>query len=147
MRPTCRTQFPARRTSSRRRRSGQRTGASAPQSPARNPGDGSLSPDPDHFAAVLRRIDQSVDAVVDFSTGVSLKTPIEDRIAPARRFSPEMNSLKTGSMNFSFHQLARRYNTSRSDWEKYDVENSNNYMLRSTFRDIRTFAETWVSRA
>ena len=89
-----------------------------------------------------RRINQSVDAVVDFSTGVSLKTPIEDRIAPARRFSPEMYSLKTGSMNFSFHQLAKRYNTSRSDWQKYDVENSDNYMLRSTFRDIRTVAET-----
>ena len=117
-------------------------GASVLHLHARNPVDGSVSLDPEHFAAFLPRIKQSTNAVVNISTGGSLKTPIEDRIAPARRFSPEMCSLNMGSMNFSFHPLAERYDTWRFDWEKDYVENSDTYIFRNTFRDIRTVAET-----
>ena len=39
--------------------------------------------DPDDFAAFLPRIKQATDAVVNISTGGSLKNTIEDRIAPA----------------------------------------------------------------
>ena len=117
-------------------------GASVLHLHARSPEDGSVSLDPEHFAAFLPRIKQSTNAVVNFSTGGSLKTTIEDRIAPARRFSPEMCSLNMGSMNFSFHPLAKRYDTWRFDWEKDYVENSDTYIFRNTFRDIRTVAET-----
>ena len=117
-------------------------GASVLHLHARSPEDGSVSLDPEHFAAFLPRIKQSTNAVVNISTGGSLKTTIEDRIAPARRFSPEMCSLNMGSMNFSFHPLAKRYDTWRFDWEKDYVENSDTYIFRNTFRDIRTVAET-----
>ncbi len=117
-------------------------GASVLHLHARDPEDGSVSLDPEHFAAFLPRIKQSTNAVVNISTGGSLKTTIEDRIAPARRFSPEMCSLNMGSMNFSFHPLAKRYDTWRFDWEKDYVENSDTYIFRNTFRDIRTVAET-----
>ena len=117
-------------------------GASVLHLHARSPEDGSVSLDPEHFAAFLPRIKQSTNAVVNISTGGSLKTPIEDRVAPARRFSPEMCSLNMGSMNFSFHPLAKRYDTWRFDWEKDYVENSDTYIFRNTFRDIRTVAET-----
>ena len=117
-------------------------GASVLHLHARNPVDGSVSLDPEQFAAFLPRIKQSTNAVINVSTGGSLKTPIEDRIAPARRFSPEMCSLNMGSMNFSFHPLAKRYDTWQFDWEKEYVENSDTYIFRNTFRDIRTVAET-----
>ncbi len=42
--------------------------------------------------------------------------PIDELIAPARRFSPELCSLNMGSMNFSFHPLAKRYDTWKFDW-------------------------------
>ena len=109
---------------------------------ARNPEDGSVSLDREHFAAFLPRIKQSSNAVVNISTGGSLKDPIEDRIAPARRFSPTMCSLNMGSMNFSFLPLAKRYDTWHFDWEKDYVESSDTYIFRNTFRDIRTVAET-----
>ncbi len=117
-------------------------GASVLHLHARNPHDGSVSLDPEHFAAFLPRIKQATDAIVNISTGGSLKTTIEDRIAPAKRFSPEMCSLNMGSMNFSFHPLAKRYDRWTFDWEKDYVENSDGYIFRNTFRDIRTVAES-----
>ena len=107
---------------------------------ARRPGDGGVSIDPDHFAAFLPRIKQATDAVVNISTGGSLRNSIEERIAPALRFSPEMCSLNMGSMNFSFHPLARRHETWMFDWEKAYVEESDTYIFRNTFRDIGTVA-------
>lgn len=109
---------------------------------ARRPEDGGVSIDPDHFAAFLPQVKQATPAVINISTGGSLKTSIEERIAPALRFSPEMCSLNMGSMNFSFHPLAGRYPDWKFDWEKDYVENSDTYIFRNTFRDIRNVAET-----
>lgn len=117
-------------------------GASILHLHARNPKDGSVSIDPEDFQAFLPRIKQSTNAVVNISTGGSLKTPIEDRIAPSLRFSPEMCSLNMGSMNFSFHPLAGRYEEWKFDWEKAYVEDSESYIFRNTFRDIRKVAES-----
>jgi len=115
-------------------------GASILHLHTRNPETGAVSIDPEDFAPFLPRIKQSTDAVVNISTGGSLKTSIEDRIAPAQRFSPEMCSLNMGSMNFSFHPLAKRYDEWKFDWEKEYVENSDTYIFRNTFRDIKTVA-------
>ncbi len=116
-------------------------GASILHLHTRNPETGAVSIDPEDFAPFLPRIKQSTDAVVNISTGGSLKTSIEDRIAPAQRFSPEMCSLNMGSMNFSFHPLAKRYDDWKFDWEKEYVENSDTYIFRNTFRDIGTVAK------
>lgn len=117
-------------------------GASVLHLHARHPEDGSVSLDPSHFAAFLPRIKQATNAVVNISTGGSLKTPIEERVAPALQFSPEMCSLNMGSMNFSFHPLAQRYDTWRFDWEREYVENSDTYIFRNTFKDIEKVATT-----
>jgi len=119
----------------------QAVGAAILHLHARRPEDGGVSIDPDDFAAFLPRIKQATDAVVNISTGGSLKNTIEERIAPAVRFSPEMCSLNMGSMNFSFHPLAKRYETWKFDWEKDYVENSDTYIFRNTFRDIETVAK------
>lgn len=113
-------------------------GASILHLHTRNPETGAVSIDPEDFAPFLPRIKQATDAVVNISTGGSLKTSIEDRIAPAQRFSPEMCSLNMGSMKFSFHPLAKRYDDWKFDWEKKYVENSDTYIFRNTFRDIGT---------
>ena len=111
-------------------------GASILHLHARNTENGAVSIDPEDFAKFLPVIKQSTDAVVNISTGGSLKTTIDERIAPARRFSPEMCSLNMGSMNFSFHPLAKRYKEWKFDWEKEYVENSDSYIFRNTFQDI-----------
>jgi uncharacterized protein (DUF849 family) len=117
-------------------------GASILHLHARDPNNGSVSLNPDHFGAFLPRIKQATNAVINISTGGSLKTKIEDRIAPALKFSPEMCSLNMGSMNFSFHPLASRYDNWKFDWEKEYVENSDTYIFRNTFSDIAKVAKT-----
>lgn len=117
-------------------------GASVLHLHARNPTDGSPSVDPEDFAQFLPRIKQATDAVVNISTGGSLTLSIQDRITPAKTFSPEMCSMNMGSMNFSFHPLAGRYDEWKFDWEKDYVEGSDGNIFRNTFRDIREAAET-----
>ncbi|WP_171128245.1 MULTISPECIES: 3-keto-5-aminohexanoate cleavage protein [unclassified Ruegeria] len=119
-------------------------GASILHLHARNPENGSPSVDPDDFAPFLPRIKQATDAVVNLSTGGSLTLSIQDRINPAKTFSPEMCSMNMGSMNFSFHPLANRYGDDdwKFDWEKEYVANSDQNIFRNTFRDIREAAET-----
>lgn len=115
-------------------------GASILHLHARRPDDGGVSIDPKDFSAFLPRIKQATDAVINISTGGSLKNTIEERIAPALAFSPEMCSMNMGSMNFSFHPLAQRYETFTFDWEKDYIANSDTYIFRNTFADIRNAA-------
>jgi uncharacterized protein (DUF849 family) len=109
---------------------------------ARRPEDGGVSVDLEHFRGFLPRIKQASDAVINISTGGSLHMTITERVKPAATFSPEMCSLNMGSMNFSFHGLAARYDDWKFDWEKDYVEGSEGNIFRNTFRDIREAAET-----
>jgi uncharacterized protein (DUF849 family) len=117
-------------------------GASILHLHARNPETGAPSVDPEDFRPFLGRIKQATDAVINISTGGSLTLPIQDRIKPAKTFSAEMCSMNMGSMNFSFHPLAKRYDTWKFDWEKDYVEGSEGNIFRNTFRDIREAATT-----
>ncbi len=117
-----------------------KAGASILHLHARNPENGSVSIAPDHFKAFLPVIKQATDAVVNVSTGGSLVNTMEERIAPAKWASPEMCSLNMGSMNFSFHPIADRIKEFRYDWEEAYIRNSEGYIFRNTFADIRYVA-------
>ena len=117
-----------------------RAGASILHLHARNPENGSVSIAPDHFKAFLPVIKQATDAVVNVSTGGSLVNTMEERIAPAKWASPEMCSLNMGSMNFSFHPIADRIKDFKYDWEEDYIRNSEGYIFRNTFADIRYVA-------
>ncbi|MDJ0827692.1 MAG: 3-keto-5-aminohexanoate cleavage protein, partial [Rhodobacter sp.] len=117
-------------------------GASILHLHARNPETGAPSVDPADFHPFLPRIKQATDAVVNISTGGSLTLSIQDRIKPAATFSAEMCSMNMGSMNFSFHPLAKRYDGWKFDWEKDYVAGSDGNIFRNTFRDIKEAATT-----
>lgn len=108
---------------------------------ARHPQNGAVSIDPEHFLGFLPTIKASTNAVVNLSTGGSLRNTVAERIAPAKRFSPEMCSLNMGSMNFSMHPLARRYKNWKFDWEEPYLRESDSYIFSNTFRDIGMVAE------
>src|ERR1700686_5828968 len=57
---------------------------------ARNPADGRPSPDPEVFRQFLPRIKQSCEAVINITPGGSGTMTVEERIAAATAFSPEM---------------------------------------------------------
>lgn len=107
---------------------------------ARHPDNGAVSIDPDHFLGFLPAIKAATKAVVNLSTGGSLRNTVAERIAPAKRFSPEMCSLNMGSMNFSMHPLAQRYTNWKFDWEEAYLRESDGYIFSNTFRDIEMVA-------
>jgi uncharacterized protein (DUF849 family) len=107
---------------------------------ARNPANGAVSIAPDHFMAFLPQIKRGTNAVINLSTGGSLTNTVAERIAPAKHVSPEMTSLNMGSMNFSMHPLASKYDSWKFDWEREYLANSDSYIFRNTFRDIAMVA-------
>ena len=117
-------------------------GASILHLHARDNETGAPSVNVDDFSPFLPRIKQATDAVLNITTGGSLSLSIQERITPAKTFSPEMCSLNMGSMNFSFHPLAGRYEEWKHDWEKDYVAGSDGNIFRNTFRDIKEAAET-----
>jgi uncharacterized protein (DUF849 family) len=61
---------------------------------------------------------------------------VEQRLAAALRFQPEMCSLNMGSMNFAFHGMVGKINDWKFPWEKKYIEDSEAFIFRNTFRDI-----------
>lgn len=113
-----------------------RAGAAILHLHARNPKDGSPTGDPEVFAQFLPQIHASTDAVINLTTGGSPEMTVEQRLAAALRFQPEMCSLNMGSMNFAFHGLTGKIGAWRFPWEKKYIEDSEAFIFRNTFRDI-----------
>jgi uncharacterized protein (DUF849 family) len=109
---------------------------------ARVPEDGRPTGEPDAYARFLPVIRQRTDAVVNITTGGAATMSVEDRLAAAKRFKPEMCSLNMGSLNFAFFPAARRISQWKHDWEEGYVRNSDDYIFRNTFRDISTILTT-----
>jgi uncharacterized protein (DUF849 family) len=109
---------------------------------ARNPGDGSPTGDPAVYSQFLPTIKRRTDAILNITTGGAVTMTVQERLAAALQFLPEMCSLNMGSINFAFFPAAKRIATWKHSWEKGYVENSDDYIFRNTFRDIRYILET-----
>ncbi len=88
------------------------------------------------FAQFLPRIKQNCDAVVNITTGGSVKMTLDERLAAPLQASPEMCSMNMGSMNFALYPAAAKYDTWKYDWEKDYLVSSDDNIFRNTFRDI-----------
>jgi uncharacterized protein (DUF849 family) len=109
---------------------------------ARVPEDGRPTGDPEVYARFLPVIRQRTDAVINVTTGGAATMPVEERLAAAVRFRPELCSLNMGSINFAFFPAAKRITSWKHDWEKDYVVHSDDYIFRNTFRDIETILHT-----
>lgn len=116
-------------------------GASILHLHARDPETGRPSPSPETYNAFLPRIKQSCDAIVNITTGGGQGMSIDDRIAAAEAFSPEMTSLNMGSMNFGMYPMLARYSEFKHPWERAHLENSKDFIFRNTFGDIEKILE------
>lgn len=104
---------------------------------ARDPENGSPTGSPDVYRRFLPVIHQATDAVINLTTGGSPDMSPDDRLAGALAFSPEMCSLNMGSMNFAFHDMGRKVQTWKFDWEDRYILDSEKFIFRNTFADIR----------
>lgn len=116
-------------------------GASILHLHARHPETGRPSPHPEDFLRFLPQIKQATDAVINITTGGSLDMTVEQRLAAALRFGPEMCSLNMGSMNFGIFPLADRQSTWKFDWEEPYLRGTDDFIFRNTFRDIARILE------
>jgi uncharacterized protein (DUF849 family) len=117
---------------------------------ARNPTDGSPTPDPDVFAQFLPVIKERTNAVVNITTGGGLTMTVDERLRGPLRFRPEMCSLNMGSMNFGLFPIADRIREYTHDWEAGYLENTRDFIFKNTFKDIerilRDLGETHGTR-
>ncbi|MFJ8790615.1 3-keto-5-aminohexanoate cleavage protein [Streptomyces sp. NPDC102462] len=113
-------------------------GASVLHLHARDPHDGRPSSDPEVFRQFLAPITAGCDAVVNITTGGSVVMTLDDRLAAARAFAPELASLNMGSMNFNFAPAAGRVTHWRHDWEREYLLGSADRIFSNTFTQIET---------
>jgi uncharacterized protein (DUF849 family) len=116
-------------------------GASILHLHARDPRDGRPTGNPEVFAEFLPVIKERTDAVINLTTGGSPEMTVEQRLAAALRFKPEMCSLNMGSMNFSMHLMGAKVKAWKFPWEQAYIASSESFIFRNTFEDIRRVLE------
>jgi uncharacterized protein (DUF849 family) len=109
---------------------------------ARDPKTGKPDQSPEAFQAFLPRIKQSTKAVVNITTGGAPSMTIQERLAPAAKFKPEVASLNMGSMNFGLFPMLNRFKEFKHDWERQHLENSRDLVFKNTFKDIEYILNT-----
>ncbi|MCV2448349.1 3-keto-5-aminohexanoate cleavage protein [Paracoccus sp. DMF] len=122
-----------------------RAGAAILHLHARVEGTGAPSQKPEDYARFLPRIRDNCDAVVNITTGGGLGMSLEDRLAPALAFAPELASMNMGSLNFNISGAAAKIKAFQHDWERPYLEMTKDFILSNTFtqieRGIRALSE------
>jgi uncharacterized protein (DUF849 family) len=103
---------------------------------ARNPQDGRPDQSPQAFEPFLKIIKQRSACVVNITTGGGQGMTLEQRLAPAVKFKPEVASLNMGSMNFGLYPMLNRFKEFKHEWERAHLEGSRDAVFRNTFKDI-----------
>ncbi|MEM6275748.1 MAG: 3-keto-5-aminohexanoate cleavage protein [Pseudomonadota bacterium] len=109
---------------------------------ARDPETGKPDQSPEGFAPFLPRIKQGTNAVVNITTGGSPYMSVEERVAPAAQYQPEVASLNMGSMNFGLFPMLNRFKEFKHDWERAHLEGSRDLVFRNSFQDIEYVLKT-----
>src|SRR5271156_3595089 len=104
---------------------------------ARDPETGEPNGDPAIYMQFLPAIKAATDAVINLTTGGGLNMNLDQRLATALRVKPELASFNMGSINFSIHRLARRYDGWKYDWEEPYLAKSESNIFRNTFVDMK----------
>ncbi|MGD9904171.1 MAG: 3-keto-5-aminohexanoate cleavage protein [Vicinamibacterales bacterium] len=113
---------------------------------ARDPHDGRPTADPALYGEFLPAIRARCDAVLAITTGGGQNMTVQERLAAALEFAPEMCSLNMGSMNFGLYPALSRHTAFAHDWERPYLEGSRDYIFRNTFADLEYILRTLGER-
>ncbi len=105
---------------------------------ARNPETGRPDQTPALFEPFLKEIKRRSDAVVNLTTGGSPYMTVQERMAPAKVFKPEVASMNMGTMNFGLFPMLSRFKEFKHDWERPYLEGSKDLIFRNTYGDLET---------
>lgn len=105
---------------------------------ARDPQDGRPTPDPEVYRPFVSALAEQTDAVLNITTGGAITMTVEQRLAAALEFEPEVASLNMGSINFNFAAAAAKERQWRYAWEKPYVLGSAGSIFANSFTQIET---------
>ncbi|GAA0252160.1 3-keto-5-aminohexanoate cleavage protein [Cryptosporangium japonicum] len=108
---------------------------------ARHP-DGRPAWEPEIFAEIVPPIVARTGAVINITTGGSTAMTMEQRLAGATTFEPELASLNMGSMNFVYSGIADKVTDWKHDWEKPYVLNTYSQPFVNSFDRIENTLRT-----
>ncbi len=109
---------------------------------ARDPQTGRPDQTPEAFEPFLKVLKQRSNCVVNLTTGGAPWMRVEERVAPAATFKPEVASLNMGSMNFGLFPMLDRFKTFKHEWERQHLEGSRDLVFRNSFQDIEYVLRT-----
>ena len=75
------------------------------------------------------------DAIINITTGAGLGMSMDQRLAAANHFRPEIASMNMGSFNFNISGAAKRGGF-QHDWEQPYLEMTRDFILSNTFAQI-----------
>ena len=105
---------------------------------ARDPHDGRPTPDPEVYRPFVTALAHDTDAVINITTGGAITMTVEQRLAAALEFEPEVASLNMGSINFNFAAAAAKEREWLHEWEKPYVLGSEGSIFANSFTQIQT---------
>jgi uncharacterized protein (DUF849 family) len=111
---------------------------------ARDPETGRPTPDPEVYGRFLPEIFDRTDAVINITTGGGLGMSLDERLAAARRFQPELCSLNMGSFNYVIFPIAAGISEFKHDWERPYLEGTDDFIFKNTFRDVQTILDEFT---
>jgi uncharacterized protein (DUF849 family) len=100
---------------------------------ARMPENGKPTQDPKMFEQFMSRIKQQTGAILNITTGGGLGMTLDQRLAPAKHFAPEVASMNMGSMNFNIAGSAAKIEKFKYDWERPYLESTTEFIMSNTF--------------
>lgn len=103
--------------------------------------DGRPTSDPLLYKDILARISARTNAVICMTSGGSVHHGVEERVKPIGLLRPELASLNSGSMNFSFHLLAKKIKEPKFDWEIPYLEATEDIVFSNTFKNLKVYCE------
>lgn len=103
---------------------------------ARNPETGAPDQSPELFGQFLPTIKQNTDAIINITTGGGLGMSLDDRLAPALKYQPEIASMNMGSFNFNISGAGQRITDFKFPWEKPYLEMTKDFILSNTFMQM-----------
>jgi len=113
---------------------------------ARDPKTGQPSTSPALYKEIATLIKARTDVIFVPTTGGTATMTPQERLQLVPALKPEMATCNLGSINFSIHPIADRYEDYewKQPWEKSFAASTKDFIFRNTFGDIEVFYKTML---
>ena len=101
--------------------------------------DGDALPDLNLMKEIITKIKSRCNIVICITTGGGFGMTMEQRVAPAELYKPELASFNAGSINFALFHVIPRYKEWKFEWEKQSLGLTEDFIFPNTFKSMREY--------